>query len=789
MLLRTLDAPAVEAPGGEDPMAMLVAGRYAELDAALMDAQTAYTRGEITDEQLIVQFRPFYDVSNPDIERHFDEWVRSRPDSYVARLARGIHYKYVGLEARGEEYASRVSDARMAKRNAAYARAASDLAESINLDARPLLSFHYLIDPSDSLLWFRSNRGLLDEAIALDPNNIIVRRKYLTTLPKRWGGSLEKMEAFLRECRDARLPVAHLEKLEHIVAQERAMLVFKQGNDPALAQRMFAELVAADPDDVRSAEHYLSTLVKLKKWDEAVAAATRLLQRHPHDSHALANRGLSYVHLKKFDDGVKDYEAAADLGNVWAQKELARLHWQGRFVVKDRPLALRLLRKAAESGDPEAVREHEKRTGEKIVTRIHVWQKLLPFAALALPLIALGAWVEYRRGREPADICARRLTYSIWRWVGAAIGFGLALGVLVDAMNGMWSLGKHVQFAIALAFAIWALCFLASYLFVRHDVRTEGLSLTRFTGTRADLLWGDVARVTFMPVLKHFKLETRAGSSFYISNELQNVAAFAKELLDRVPSDVISLQAAAWLKGFQDFAEVEWSDEDLAALGAVQAPRIVLPGGTDVAEVALFSLDSLPLSRNLDAESAAELEARQGAIRIETGSDGGFLMHLYVEVPVPEAVRKFCAPDTRRAGVLRAGSGRIAFGGVESMCSDFPGNPHIRSDAVITPGDYDVDVALMAFPGEMIEDALQSAAPGLYSPWMKIRPAVIAVTILGAVGASFIESWWLAAGLLALAVTTGAWHFSSGARREAVTRAHDVESNFPSLVAELRLRR
>jgi tetratricopeptide (TPR) repeat protein len=785
-----LDAPAAESPSRVDPMAMLASGRYAELDAALMAAQNAYKGGEITDEQLIAAFRPFYDLSNPNVERHMDEWVRSRPNSYAAKLARGIHYKYVGLEARGDEYASRVSDARWAKRDEAYARAAKDLGSSIDLDERPLLSFHYLIDPSGSLRWFTSNRRLLEQAVAIDPNNFIVRRKYLTTLPKRWGGSLAKMEEFLRECRDAKLPDTHLKRLEHIVAQERAFLVFDHGNDPARARRMLEELMAADPDDVRSARLYISTLVQLKKWDEVIEAANRLLQSHPADGHALANRGLSLVHLERFEDGVRDYQAAADLGNVWAQKELARLHWQGRFVPKNRPLALRLLRKAAEGGDPEAQREYQKRTGEEIVIRIPVWRKLLPFAVLSLPLIALGAWIEYRRRREPADIAARRLTYSISRLFAGAIGLSIALGVVVDSTAGMWSAGKLLQFAVSFGFAICALFYLASYLFVRHEVSADGISFTRFNGARADMLWSEVGRVTFQSILKRFKIETDAGNTAYISVELQNLAAIAKELLDRVSSERISEQAAGWLEEVRaPDGYAEWAEEDVAAQETVAVPRIVLPGGTDIAEVALFSLDSLPKSSEHDAESAAALEAQYQAIRIETGSDGGTLMHLYVDVPAPDLVLKFRVPDSGRTGVLRAVSGRIAFGGVESMCSDFRENPNIRSDAEIASGEYDVDLWFMAYPGEMIEEALQRNSPGMFTPWMKIRPALIAVSVIGALWALFVASWWPAAGLLILAVATATWHFRSPARRAALDRAREVERNFPTLVAELRLRR
>ena len=54
--------------------------------------------------------------------------------------------------------------------------------------------------------------------------------------------------------------------------------------------------------------------------------------------------------------------------------------------------------------------------------------------------------------------------------------------------------------------------------------------------------------------------------------------------------------------------------------------KLILPGGTDVAEMALFSVDALPAQPPQPAELDA-LEAQGSLVRFPAGSDGGYLLH------------------------------------------------------------------------------------------------------------------------------------------------------------------
>jgi hypothetical protein len=98
-------------------------------------------------------------------------------------------------------------------------------------------------------------------------------------------------------------------------------------------------------------------------------------------------------------------------------------------------------------------------------------------------------------------------------------------------------------------------------------------------------------------------------------------------------------------------------------------PCLVLPGGTDIAEVGLFSLEALPIKRGVTSEVLEELQRNSQLIRMSTGADGGYLLHAYVDEPVPPDVMRYCSHEDKLAGVFQTETGNVAFGGLESVAT------------------------------------------------------------------------------------------------------------------------
>jgi hypothetical protein len=134
---------------------------------------------------------------------------------------------------------------------------------------------------------------------------------------------------------------------------------------------------------------------------------------------------------------------------------------------------------------------------------------------------------------------------------------------------------------------------------------------------------------------------------------------------------------------------------------------VYLSAGTDVAEMALFDVDALPRLLPRDVEEFGQLTAQEQLIRISTGGDGGYLLHLFVNETIPAATLRYSLADDKLTGHFYTSEGRIAFGGMESVFAEFKLNPNIRSDGVVAPGRYAYCAYRTDFPDELIMEAVR----------------------------------------------------------------------------------
>ena len=221
--------------------------------------------------------------------------------------------------------------------------------------------------------------------------------------------------------------------------------------------------------------------------------------------------------------------------------------------------------------------------------------------------------------------------------------------------------------------------------------------------------------------------------------------------------------------------------------------KLILEGGTDVAEVALFSVDGLP--RMGDSKAAlAELEDRHRAIRLPTGGDGGYLLHLHVEEPIPAGIKEYCVDGDAMTSDFETVSGHIAFGGAESAFSDYKPNPNIRSDTRIPPGRYSATAYHTDYPDDLIEDAIESAIGANGVRKLDFAGTIIMI-IVGLVLIAptlmivLFRSPALAFGSALASVLGGAlWHrryTRTDLYKGLTRRSEDIQQEYPSIVIRL----
>lgn len=219
--------------------------------------------------------------------------------------------------------------------------------------------------------------------------------------------------------------------------------------------------------------------------------------------------------------------------------------------------------------------------------------------------------------------------------------------------------------------------------------------------------------------------------------------------------------------------------------------RIVLEGGTDVAEMVLFSVDELP-SGGVSEDALAVLVNKNQAIRMPTGGDGGYLLHLYVGEEIPDEIEQYCVADDVLKSEFRANSGRIAFGGSESAFTNFEPNPNTRADSRIPPGSYDAVAHHTEYPEELIEDAVENVI-GTDGIRTEDLPTKIIIGTVGLAVVLFILGSFIAKSLAfgaAAATVIGGRHWyrsytHSDNYKRIDAQRREVEYEYPCIVIQL----
>jgi tetratricopeptide (TPR) repeat protein len=339
---------------GMDASALLRAGKFNELQDYYSAVQLKFASRKISGDELRNEFRVFYPIDK-DLAPKYDAWVTAFPKSYVARLARGIYYKRVGLDARGERYISETSRSQLDRMDFAFRRAVNDLGTSISMDSKPFLSYFHTMDIGRQYLTNVDSRKVFDGAAALDPKSLGLRIKFMLTLEPRWGGSTKAMRAFLEGSRAVHMPIGDMNQLEAMVYDEEGMEYRADGNLSA-AEGAYRKSLSLGPCPCENVRNDLNNvLFESHQFAAAIELLDQYVRDSPNDLWALANRGAAKVALSRSQEAISDFDLAANAGDSFSQYHLGMLYLNGSVgVAPDYAKSVFWLRKAAAQGESEA---------------------------------------------------------------------------------------------------------------------------------------------------------------------------------------------------------------------------------------------------------------------------------------------------------------------------------------------------------------------------------------------------------------------------------------------------
>jgi TPR repeat protein len=338
---------------------LLLGDRFDELNRRFSAAQTAYREGIATDQELRVGIREFYDT-DPTLGPKYDVWVAKFPNSYVAHLARGIYYTHVGGELRGIQTIADTPSENLAAADGAFDKAMAELTTSMRLDAKPIFSFVAAMDISRYRGESSEIRRWLDKADSVDPSNYVARAMYMSAIETRWGGSQQMMQAFLEECRSAKLSVTNMRLLESVVFEDQGWIHQFIDHDYAAAEAAYRKSVELGGD--KPPVNLAAVLLEQGKYREAIEPLSEELQTRPNDSNSLANRSIAYFQIGMPREGLADLRAAAEAGEASAQGELGRRYMIGipGMLTPDPRTGIEWFKKSAAQGNPAALENLER---------------------------------------------------------------------------------------------------------------------------------------------------------------------------------------------------------------------------------------------------------------------------------------------------------------------------------------------------------------------------------------------------------------------------------------------
>jgi hypothetical protein len=213
---------------------------------------------------------------------------------------------------------------------------------------------------------------------------------------------------------------------------------------------------------------------------------------------------------------------------------------------------------------------------------------------------------------------------------------------------------------------------------------------------------------------------------------------------------------------------------------------IRLEAATQAAELALFDARAVPALNAPDDVALDALAAEGHLLRLPSGANGSYLLHLYTETAVPPEVLQYCDEADSLKGDFRCESGHIGFGGVESAFQAFAADPAVRTDAAISPGDYAYTAYHTEFPGKLLRAAVEAHLSASERRLLKApMQCIVVAAIAGVALAWLVHPLWLVA-LLLVGYGLSRWIRARPAYVALGARCRQARINFPSIVVALR---
>ena len=191
-----------------------------------------------------------------------------------------------------------------------FGKAYQDLARSLMIEPRQVHAQSYLIEILMNLNQGEEVERLLKNALAYRPESLTARWYYLTTLLPRWGGSIDKMAAFVQSTRPYYKRNAALKVLDGRIAAEFGDQSYFAGN--------YARAFQFYTDALKTGDHWYynnkraEVLFSMAKYQAAIDDFSKAIEQRPTYWRSYDQRGVIYYVTGLHDEAIRDLTVAID---------------------------------------------------------------------------------------------------------------------------------------------------------------------------------------------------------------------------------------------------------------------------------------------------------------------------------------------------------------------------------------------------------------------------------------------------------------------------------------------
>lgn len=317
---------------------------FGTLDMMLVEIENDYEKDYRKERQVDIAFDTFYRAS-ADLDALLGSWIKAKPNSYAAYLARGIYYTRVGWLKRGDKFIDKTTKQQLDWMAYYFQKALKDFDHARLINKKTVHPLCYEIEILMNFGQKEQIRKLYEEALQINPMSLTVRWYYITTVLPRWGGSIPAIEKEVESARPFYERNPALKILDGRVAAELGDKAFFSG-DYANAVKPYSDAlkygnhwyynkqrgdtyyylgqnersnkdlnVALElrPNSDRVLLLLASNLYQNDQYKEAIPFLSKVIDINPYDDYSLDTRGDSYFRLGELDLALSDFEKAVAL--------------------------------------------------------------------------------------------------------------------------------------------------------------------------------------------------------------------------------------------------------------------------------------------------------------------------------------------------------------------------------------------------------------------------------------------------------------------------------------------